>query len=110
MSEKKTWTIDGTVLELTPITIAGTKKLLSLFADLDVNEESTFVSLLDRLASDKLAGFMKILFGEDAATISWQDVPYDTVDEIVEFFLTTNPRLKARLQQLFGNLVSTPAA
>ncbi len=110
MSEKKTWTIEGKKLELEQITIAGTKKLLALFSDLDIDETSNFISLLDKLVDEKMSGFMEIIFGPGAAEISWEEVPFDTVDEMVSLFFDINPRLKARLQQLFGNLVSTPAA
>ena len=110
MSEKKVWTINGEKLELKQITIAGTKKLLALFSDLDIDETSNFLGLLDKLVDEKLAGFMEIIFGPDAAAISWEEVPFDTVDEMVSLFFDINPRLKARLQQLFGSLVSTQAA
>ena len=64
-------------------------------------------ALLDHFLEEKLSLVMQIIFpGQGAEKLEWLAVDYDTIDEVVEDFLSLNPRLKRRLKSLFSTLAS----
>ena len=106
----KEYTIQGKTLVLKPLTVGQVKQLLSLMEDLDVDENTSFGALLDKVLGEKLEQAMSIIFpNQQAEQIRWYDVEYETLDEVVTDFLHLNPRLIERLKRFFGSLVQVGA-
>ncbi len=104
----KKYLIQGKQLEQRPLVIGQVRQLLKLLEDLELTENSRFAEMVDVLIGEKLPELMRIIFGEAAAEVDWETVPYDTLDEVVTDFFELNPRLISRLKSLLTNL--TPLA
>ncbi len=105
----KEYKIQGNVLKQTQLTIRQMKGFAALVAGIDIEADITVAGVIEKITSEKIAEFMTVLFPEDADKIDWDAVTYEQIDEIIEDFLSLNPRLKKRLLSLFASLASMPA-
>ncbi len=104
MGKEKTYTIKGKKLVLRPLVIGQVRMLTQLFEELDIDENTTFPELIDRLLVEKLSQAMEVIFPGQTGDINWDLVEYELLDEIISDFLSQNPRLIRRLKGLFGSL------
>jgi len=101
----KSFKVQGKQLQLKPLTIGQVKKFISVIKDLEIDEKMVVADLISKIIDEKLTEFMEIIFPKQGAkNIKWDEVEYDTFDEIIEHFLSLNPRLTERLRNLLKNL------
>ena len=94
-------------LVMSPLKIRQIRELLKVVSSLDIGEKKSLEEvkaeeLIDLLLSDKVKEVAQILFGDDSQKVNWDEVEYETVEEIVKDFLSLNPGLVERLKSLFG--------
>lgn len=108
----KKYKINGKEFTLKKLTWGQFTRFFSLIEKVDVNLESSPLTILGNAIRDNASGiFSEIIFpGQGAEKIDWNDVDYDIVDEVLEDFLHSNPRLRRRLSQLIGSFASMMAA
>ncbi len=97
------YNIQGKELELKPVTISQIRVVTAAFMELEIDEATKLPELLDKLLNEKLDEVAEAIFPKSG--VKWGDVTYELVDEIVEDFLSLNPRLTNRLRSLSGSLV-----
>jgi hypothetical protein len=109
--------IQGKKIEQRPLKIRQIRDFIKLVASLDLGEDKKTLQdvkaneIIDLMLSDKVKEAASILFGEKAKAINWDEVEYETIEEIVNDFLSLNPNLAKRLRSLFGffDSMSVPA-
>lgn len=101
------YNIQNKEFELKPITLGQIKKLAGLLKDVEIGEETSPMQIVEQVAGSDSNAFFDTIFGETG--VKWDDVPYDTIEEIMLDFLSVNPRLKNRLTGLLGSLGLTQA-
>jgi len=102
---RKSFKIQDKKLQLNPLTIGQVKKMSQIMKDLEVTEQTDIAELISQIIDKKLPEFMEIIFpGQNVKGIKWDEVEYETLDEVIESFLSLNPRLTKRLRSLFVNL------
>lgn len=104
----KKYKIQGIELEQKPLTIGQFMAFGKLLEDIEVSQESNFVSVLGRLIAEKPLQLIEIIFkGQDMSKIDWENEPFEeTGVKIFEDFLHLNPKLKERFQKLAESLIS----
>ena len=103
--KEKTYKIQAQVLKQGPLTLRQMRGFAALVSGLDADDISVG-KLAEKLASEKIVEFMTVLFPEHAEKIDWEQVTYEQIDEVIEDFLSLNPRLIKRLRSLFASLAS----
>lgn len=107
MENKNTYEINGQKFVLKPLVVKQLKMLTELFEDLKIDPAESNVQIINKLITEHLTKIMGIIFyGQPWEKVDWQEVPYETIDEVVESFFVLNPRLKMRLTQLFALFTS----
>jgi hypothetical protein len=103
----KEYLIQGKKLKQQPLTLDQVIGFTDLIESYEVQKENTALSeILRWVVKHKMPEFAKVIFpGQGADEIDWLNVPYEQVDEVVEDFLSLNPRLKKRLSGLLGSSV-----
>jgi hypothetical protein len=108
MSEIKTkYEIGGKVLEFGRIKMRRFINLTAALGKLDLGGKVDVSQIIPKIMEKYLPEFMEIIFADqDLSGINWLDQEYELIDEILESFFFLNPRLKVRLIQSFGFLIS----
>ena len=106
LTTHKTYTISGNRFEQRPITIRQFRAVMEIIGEFEAAEIKNYEDLLANLTGAALTDFMsRVIFpNQKAETIDWEDVPFDTIDEVMADFFDLNPRLKKRLSEFFGSL------
>lgn len=101
---KKEFKIDGVTFTIKPLTVAQFRKFSALLGKIAEKEMTGWGSLLDNLVGDGLESFMtEIVFpGQSADKIKWDDVDFNIAYEVIESFLSLNPKLKVLSIKLFS--------
>lgn len=101
----KKYKIAGKEFTQKPITVGQMKQFSALLQDFNVDENSSFKDLIAGLMENKVPEVMAIILqGPGVKSINWDKVPYDQLDEVIEDFLSLNPRLTRRLKDLLNAL------
>src|SRR3990172_3477390 len=103
----KQYKIAGKVYTIGPVTNRQVRELMSLLKDIDVDDKSSFTSLVEKISKESLPEIMSVILADpQAKEIDWDAESFDVTDEIIESFFDKSPRLKRRLTQLSGILTS----
>ena len=97
--KEKIYNIQSQELKLYKIKIIQLEMLADLIGDIDLGENVLgLADIIKEIRKKGVANFFQIVFyGQDTENISWKDVDYETVDEVIEDFFALNPRLKKRI-------------
>lgn len=111
-SFKTVFKINGITFTIKPLTIAQFRKFSALLGKIAEKEMTGWGGLLEHLVGDGLEKFMvEIVFpGQSAEKIKWDDVDFNIAYEVIESFLSLNPKLKVLSTKLFSIFAPMMAA
>jgi flagellar motor switch protein FliM len=105
---KKTYEIQGIKFQMGKLKIGHLKHVTKLIDSIEVDTNSDLVNIIEAIIENSLPDFMAIIFhGQPVDKVDWMEVDYDQVDEVVEDFFGSNPRLRRRLKSSILSLTSS---